>query len=359
MPETQKALPLAGVPVLVTGATGKLGRRLVTALAEKEARVTILTRSPERARLLWPGAPIRCHAADLTDAATLVRGLRGSKVIFHLASHSPAPDEPNIYEASAHWSVTAEGTRNLVEAAVAAGVERLVYLSSVKAMGDAAGAAGRPADESTPARPDTLYGRAKLEAERLILQAGANHPVHTGILRLPMVYGTGGTGNIARMIDAVARRRFPPWPRIQNRRSAIHLEDAVQAALLAACHPRAAGGLFLVTDGEAYSTRWLYERICLALGRSIPGWVLPLGVLSALAAVGSQVEHWTGRAMPLTRTSLSKLTGNAWYSSEKLRRELGFEPRRRLAEEIPRMVRDYLAQDLAKTPEPPGPSPVG
>jgi nucleoside-diphosphate-sugar epimerase len=217
-------------------------------------------------------------------------------------------------------------------------------LGSVKAMGDAAAAGIAPADESTPPAPDTLYGRAKLEAEHLVLRVGVESHLHACVLRLPMVYGLEGAGNIARMIDAVARNRFPPWPRIENRRSAVHVDDAVRAAMLAACHPSADGQVYLVTDGENYSTRWLYERIRIALWRPVPGWTLPLWTLRFAAGIGSAAEHFTGRAVPLTRTGLGKLTGDAWYSSEKIRRELGFEPRHRLAEEIPRLVDAYLAR---------------
>jgi nucleoside-diphosphate-sugar epimerase len=337
---------MQGVRTVVTGATGKVGRRLVGALLRVGAEVAILTRQPAKARELWPAGAVECRAADLTEAASLEPTLAGRDLVFHLASYSPAPGEPDIYEAPLHWPITAGGTRNLVAAAVPAGVRSLIYLSSVKAMGDAAASGAIPADESVAPAPDTLYGRAKLEAERLVLGAGAGHSLHTSVLRLPMVYGLDGEGNIARMIDAIARNRFPPWPRIENRRSAVHVDDAIRAALLAASRSRAAGETYLVTDGEAYSTRWLYEQILIALGRRVPGWTLPLWILKAAAGLGSAAQRVTGRAIPLTRTGLGKLTGNAWYSSEKIRRDLGFEPSHRLAEEIPRMVREYQSVTL-------------
>lgn len=330
-----------GLPVLVTGATGKLGRHLVPALITKGARVTILTRNPDKARTLWPGSQVTCHAGDLGDATSLANALVGVECIFHLASYAPGPNETDIYEAPAHWTVSAEGTRNLVAAALAGGIRRLVYLSSIKVMGDAAGAGTLPADEQTVPRPDSLYGRAKLEAERQVLIEGAGGGLRACVLRLPIVYGLAGQGNIALMIDAVARHRFPPWPRIDNRRSAIHLDDAIRAALLAAWHPRAAGQIFLVTDGKHYSTRWLYEQIQLALGRPLPRWTTPLWVLQFAASLGSLGEILTGRAMPLTLTGLSKLTGNAWFSSAKLRKELGYHTKHTLRGEIPLMVQNY------------------
>ncbi len=328
------------LPVLVTGATGKLGRHLVQDLLAREARVAILTRARARARTLWPGAVVDCREGDLEHPATLGPALEGIALVFHLASYSPAPDEADIYAAPAHWAVSAEGTRHLVAAAGAAGVRRLVYLSSVKVMGDAAGAGSQPATEDTVPAPDTLYGRAKLAAEGEVLAAGQTPGVHACVLRLPMVYGLeGGQGNLGRMIAAVARHRFPPWPRHANRRSAIHVADAVRAALLCAWHPRAAGRLYLVTDGAPYSTRWLYERIRLALGWRVPAWGIPLVVLRALATLGTLGEKFTGRAMPLTLATLEKLTGNAWYSAARIAEELGFQARHQIDETIPLLVR--------------------
>ncbi|HYN76547.1 MAG TPA: NAD-dependent epimerase/dehydratase family protein, partial [Lamprocystis sp. (in: g-proteobacteria)] len=315
---------------------------LVGRLVGAGAQVAILTRDPRRAADLWPGLGIELRRADLTDPSTLRGLLDAIDTVFHLASHSPSPGEPAIYEAPAHWPVTALGTRHLVAAASAGKVRSLVYVSSVMAMGDAAGARGEPADERIEPRPETLYGRAKLAAERSVLAGGSGRPGHAVVVRLPMVYGLDGQGNVARLIDAVARRRFPPWPRIANRRSAIHVDDAVAAVLRAAQAPPAAGQVYLVTDGHAYSTRGLYEQIQAALDRAVPGWSVPLWGLEAVAALGSVAERLAGVAMPLTRAGLSKLTGDAWYCSDKICRELGFAARYSLAQEIPTLVRRYL-----------------
>jgi len=332
---------LNGARVLVTGGTGKLGRQLVSALCDAGARVSALTRSPDTASRLWPATGVDCRYGDLAVPNSLPEALKDIELVFHLASYSPRPDEPDIYEALSHWSVTADGTRHLVDAAVAAGVAGLIYFSSVKAMGDMAGAEGQPADESTPARPETLYGRAKLEAEHGILQAGSNGLLHACVLRLPMVYGLDGAGNLYRMIDAVACGRFPPWPRVTNRRSALHVRDAISAAMLVATDRRAAGQTYLVTDGSEYSTRWIYEQIRLALGLAIPAWTLPLWSWRLAAQVGTAAERLTGKPMPLTTVALSKLAGDAWYGSGKIREELSFVSHHRLDTEIPKMVQAY------------------
>lgn len=329
--------------VLVTGATGKIGRRLVFGLAgaPSHREVSVLTRSPERAVALWPHAQLDYRYGDLTQPDSLATALDGVNLVFHLASHLPRPDETHPYDSPAHWAVTAEGTRHLVDAAMAAGVDRFVYISSVKAMGKGAGADGQPADETTPARPDCRYGRAKLAAEQTVLRAGQSGAIHVCVLRLPMVYGLDEQGNLPRMIDAVARGRFPPWPRMENRRSAVHAADVIRAAMLVSTDHRATGETYLVTDGFEYSTRWLYEQIRAALGRPAPRWTVPIWSLRAAAKLGNIGERLTGKAMPLTTNTLGKLVDDAWYSSRKIREELSFVPNHRLDTEISTIVRAY------------------
>ncbi|SDX39746.1 NAD-dependent epimerase/dehydratase family protein [Thiocapsa roseopersicina] len=332
--------------ILVTGATGKVGRRLVAELLRTGHRVAIVTRSSDVAQTLWPGPGPEIRAADLTNPSSLGSVCDGIDTLFHLASYSPRPDEPDIYEAPSHWPVTAEGTANLMARVAQSGIRRVVYLSSIKAMGDRAGALGRPADESIGPTPDSLYGRAKLAAERSVLELGRATGRHAAVLRLPMVYGLGDSGNIARMVKAVAARRFPPWPRIENHRAAIHVEDAVAAAILVAGRPETAGEVYLVTDGRDYSTRWLYEQSLIALGRPVPRWTVPLPVLRLAAGIGTLGERLTRRRMPLTLDGLGKLTGDAWFSSAKLERALGFRPRLTLESEIPRLVETMRHRNL-------------
>ncbi|KXX66042.1 NAD-dependent epimerase/dehydratase family protein [Marichromatium gracile] len=346
-------------PVLVTGATGRVGRVLVEALLAHGQRVAVVSRAPAVVERLWPGRGVETRRADLARPETLAGVCAGVETLIHLASYAPAADEPDIYEAPGHWTVTAEGTRALMAEARDAGtLRRMLYLSTVKAMGDATGARGHPVgpDEVVPA-PETGYGRAKLIAEGELLASAAALDIPGCVLRLPMVYGLAGEGNLARMIAAVAAHRFPPWPRIDNHRSAVHVEDAVAAVLLAVAHPASTGRTYCVTDGGAYSTRWIYERICRALGRPVPRWTVPLWVLRAAAGAGTLGERLFGRRMPLTLEGLDKLVGDAWFSSATLERELGFRARHRLDEEIEGLVRMVRGGDR-EGPRPPDSSVV-
>ena len=185
-----------------------------------------------------------------------------------------------------------------------------------------------------------VHGRAKLADEGRVL-AAADHGVYACVLRLPVVYGRDNRGNIPRMIEAVDRGRFPPLPEVHNRRSMVHVDDVVRAALLAAGSEAASGKVYLVTDGEVYSGGRIYAAICGALGRVPPRWSVPVGLLRAGAAAGEFAGRVTGRPMPLNRAVLRKLLGSAWYSSGRIVRELGFRPSRTLEDALPEMVAVY------------------
>ena len=297
---------------LVTGASGFIGRRLCAALGEHGEVVAIARRA---AAGPWDEA----HVCDLASTSPPSAALAGVHVVFHLAGRAHVLDERVDNEDAFHRS-NVEATRRVCEAATAAGVRRLVLASTVAAVGEGGDA---PVPEDVPPHPRTAYGRSKLEAEKIVLARMAE-PV---VLRFPLVYGPALKGNLERMIRAVEAGRFPPVPRIENRRSMLHVDDAVQAMWLAATLERASGNVYTVTDGPGYSTRRVYESIRGAIGRPAPGWAIPAGALRALARVGDLAGALTRRRWPFDSTAFEKLFGSAQFESGRIRRELGFEPR--------------------------------
>jgi nucleoside-diphosphate-sugar epimerase len=332
----------AGRPVLVTGGTGFIGRYLVEALVAVGAKVTILARphgeSLQVARRR--SDQVEHRHGDLTDPGSLAGVCDGVDTIFHLAGFAHAEDGSTSLDESPHWRITVEGTQALLDHACAAGVKRLIFVSTVKAMGEGSDAC---LDETSPVKPEDHYGVAKLEAERLVLAAGPRCGVHTAVLRLPMVYGRHNAGNLPRMITAIERGLFPPLPEVNNRRSMVHVEDVIQALLLAAERSIPSGQIYLVTDDNVYSSRRIYESICAALGRRPPAWRVPAWLLWAAGRVGNILRALHLPA-PLTTEALRKLLGSAWYSCEKAKRELGYRPRRKLEDALAEMVADSRAQ---------------
>jgi UDP-glucose 4-epimerase len=316
-----------GAVALVTGGTGFVGRVLCAQLQLAGARVRVV------ARHAGPGPWEQVVTTDLAQAGLPLSALDGVDTVFHLAAEAharaPAPDDPE------HRVVTVGGTRRVLEAAGEAGVRRLVFMSSVKAMGEGG---ERRLDEGCQPRPDSEYGRAKLEAEELVLGAGQRSGMHTAVLRPPLVYGPGWKGNLARMFRSVAAGRFPPLPDTGNRRSMVHVADVAAAAVLAAERPEADGRVYLVCDGAGYSTRRVYEAMCAAAGRAVPRWHVPLGALRAAARVGDVAARVARRRAPFDSEALERLVGSAWYDPTRAQRELGWAPRWTFEEALPEIV---------------------
>jgi UDP-glucose 4-epimerase len=307
--------------VLVTGGTGFVGRRLLEILREHGARVRALARPASAIPAAWEG--VETAPGDLVDAASLARACAGMDTVFHVAgfAHADAADTPEF--AARHWAVNAEGTFNLLDAAVAAGVRRFVFVSSVKAVGEPG---PRCVDERWDAPPATPYGQAKRAAEERVLAVGRETGLHAVNLRPALVYGPGMKGNLPRLIEVVRRGWCPPLPETGNRRSLVHVDDLVQALLLAAAQPAAAGQTYFVTDGQPLSGRELYVILRRALGLSIPRWTLPASVLHGTAGLADGVLWLAGRRDRRARAVLDKLLGWACYDSSRIEQELGYRP---------------------------------
>jgi len=378
--------------VLVTGAAGFIGRRMMAAAQAAGWHVIGLDREvfrtakPDKAALP-PSAtnqPATAHGSPSTDWLTAdltadapIELPAGIDAIIHLAGKAHALAEVAQDEAE-YFRINTEGTRRMLEAAQRAGVRAFVLFSTVKAAGDSGETGNRkpetgnaergtggpecgnqesrngggsgirvhlcssvvstPMDELCSAPPDTPYGQSKRAAEKLVLEGG--HVPHPVVLRPCLVYGPTPKGNLEKMIAAVRRGRFPPLPEVGNKRSMVHVDDVIAAALLAAEHPAAKGQVFIVADNEPFSTRQLFEWICAAAGRKVPRWTMPLWFLRVLGRVGDLIGRLRGRRFVFDSDALAKLTGNAWYTSAKLQRELGWRPRHTLRETMPEVLRE-------------------
>lgn len=321
---------------LIAGATGFIGRKLIDALRSRKVPAYALARDLSKIRAQWPQDDIAGRHGDIAKAETLKDVCAGIHSVFHLASradetHSSETEDP-------HWRVTVEGTRHLLEAAARSGVKRFINVSSVKAMGEGGEVC---LDETSPAMPVSSYGRAKLEAERLVLETGQKHGMHVCNLRLPLVYGRDNRGNIWRMVAAIDNGRFPPLPETGNKRSMVHVDDVIHSLLLAAENPAANGKTYIVTDGRVYSTHEIYVAIRKALGRQPPRFTIPVGLLHVAARIGDTIGKIRGRSFIFNSDVLHKLTGSAWYSCRKIVTELGYQPARFLEDGLREMVDEY------------------
>jgi len=302
--------------VLVTGATGFIGRSLVQRLLERRCRVHAYSRQqpdygPDEGDCL-------AFQGDILDAAALAQACAGVDTIFHLAAYAHV----NQHDEALMRATNVDGTRCLLEAAIAAGVRRIVFFSSALA------------DASRP-EPLTAYGRAKHDAEALLLAASHAGAIEVVCLRPVNVYGLGMKGNLLGMVRLLQRGLFPPLPVPSASLSLVGNRDLCEAALLAAESPRADGQIYTVTDGKTYTMKGLELTIRRALGRPVPGWSMPLPLIWCGAAgveVLSRVLRL--RNAPGLR-SYQALTTDKVFSCEKLQNELGYNPAGSFADELP------------------------
>lgn len=312
--------------ILVTGASGFIGRALCSALlAEGHAvRAGVCRAWP------WASSPFRDHPqlepvhACLETPASLAKACEGVQALVHCAGHAhafPASRADAQKDAKAHALINAQGSAHLVEAATHAKVKRLVFLSSVRAV---AAQGPWPMDETHTHAPTDPYGHAKRAAENALW---ASPTLEGVVLRPVLVYGPGGRGNLERLIRAQRHGWFPGLPETGHTRSFVHLDDLIRAIVLALFHPHAPGHTYIVAHPKAVSGAQLQALILTALGRPSPRWRWPLRVFQTAAALGEALERVLGQGLPLNRTVLERLLGPGAYCSARLSAELGWQAR--------------------------------
>ena len=297
---------LSGRRVLVTGATGPLGRRMVERLTGKVARLRVLLRNPSTG--FSPQTEI--FQGDLSSAQSLVGVAEGCDTLIHLASYSPLLTDPDPENHSGHIEITTKGTKHLLEALRTSEIQRIVFAGSVRSLASAA--------------EMSVYGQAKRDAEQSIFDYASQRGIHASVVRFPAFYGDPELGAISAMTRAISSGRFPPIPEFGNRRSFIHMDDAVSALLDVVSTDAASGKGFVATDGESYSTRDLYAGILHSLGRTPPNWTIPRPVFGLLARVGDVGEFWLRRPLPFNSQVLRKLSESYWFDDQEIRQVTGY-----------------------------------
>jgi UDP-glucose 4-epimerase len=307
--------------ILVTGATGAVGPRVVAALHDAGYRIrTLSIDSPPDG--VWPEG-VEARIGDITDPATVQSAMQGVEGVIHLAAllHivNPPPELREKYE-----RINVGGTAVVVEAARQAGVGRLVFFSTIAVYGASGGGI---LTEDSPTNPDSFYARTKLDAERIVLAARREDGKPLGtVLRLGAVYGARIKGNYQRLLRALARGRFLPIGSGENRRTLVYDRDVAGAALLALEHPNAAGKVFNVSDGEFHTLNAIISAMCEALDRKPSRVSLPVGPVRFAAGIVEDAARLTGFSPPIVRATIDKYTEDIAVDSRRIQKELGFVP---------------------------------
>lgn len=308
--------------VLVTGATGAIGPRIVDALHQSGHAVRALSIDAPAEGMFPEG--VECLRGDITDPETVEAAMNGVDAVVHMAAllHIIDPTQEMLGE---YERINVHGTSTVVGAAVKAGVRRIVFFSTIAVYGRSD---GQKLDEQSPARPETIYARTKLAAEEIVLHAkgGDGRPLGV-VLRLGAVYGSRIKGNYKRFVHALHRRWFVPIGPGLNRRTLVYDKDVGLAASCAVTQPALEGRVFNVTDGSLHTLQEIIRCICFALGRTPPRLYVPVVVARGLVAVVEKAFRSCGMKSPVSQETIDKYTEDSAVDGGLFQKEAGFVPR--------------------------------
>jgi nucleoside-diphosphate-sugar epimerase len=320
---------MIGIPalpprVLITGANGFIGGHLQRVLVARGFEC----RGAVRRATAADGAR-SCVVGEIGPSTDWRTALDGVDMVVHLAARAHVLRELAVDPSAEFMRVNAEGTAALATAAAAAGVRRFVYVSSIGVLGNQSGDQGFTAD-SVP-RPHNAYARSKLAGETAA-RALAKAPFEVVVLRLPLVYGDGVRANFLRLLRWVDRQWPLPLGAVHNRRSLLSVWNLCEFIANVLRNPAAAGGTFLVSDGEDLSTPDLIRRIGSAMERRVRLPPVPVPLLQLFGRLlGRQGE-------------IGQLCGSLTLDTTYTRTTLRWAPAVSVDEALERTVRWYLTE---------------
>ena len=323
--------------VLVTGASGMLGRGVARALADRGDRVTVLQRRPA-------GLGLPEMLTDISDVAAVRTAVGNQDAVIHLAAKVNVVGPEADYE-----RINVHGTRSVVNACLTAGVRRLVQVSSPSVAHAGSSLIGHGADPADPVAARGPYARSKAAAELIALDADSGELAVVAV-RPHVVWGPGDTQLVARVVDRARRGRLPIIGSGAALVDTTYVDNAVEALIAALDHcEHARGRALVVTNGEPRPVAELIAAICRAAGVPEPSWRVPVGLARA---GGTAVESlWTltqglrrGRTdddPPLTRFLVEQLSTAHWFDQRLARQVLQWQPRVSLDEGFAELQRWY------------------
>jgi nucleoside-diphosphate-sugar epimerase len=308
----------SGDKILVTGATGFVGRAVLNGLLNAGSRVVAAVRNANiKTESMYNSGAISWIAVGNIDGRTCWKhAVADVKTVVHCAARAHVMRDQSADARLAYHEVNVDGTLQLAQEASAAGVERFVFLSSIKVNGEST-LIGQPFTESSLIIPQDGYGQSKAEAERCLMVLGKETGMEIVIIRLPLVVGPGVKGNLGNLLRFVEHGIPLPLGAVNNQRSLISLDNLVGFVVLCSERdksPNASNQVFLVSDGEDVSTTTLLRKAAQASGRTSRLLPVPVTLLRAAATVFGK------RAIAI------RLLGNLQIDATKAYRLLGWRP---------------------------------
>ncbi|MDG2140275.1 MAG: NAD-dependent epimerase/dehydratase family protein [Gammaproteobacteria bacterium] len=317
--------------ILVTGATGFIGKHLVPHLLDVGGELRLLARNKRSADFFsHPG--IETNFGDLKDRESLLSACEGVDVIVHLAGSAHTS---NIGHSSSR-KINVDGTKTLLSAAVQNKVKRFILISSSLA-----------SRQNLETKNHTKYGVNKLDAEKIVLDAHRAGKINGTVLRPVNVYGYGMRGNLASLISLIQRGLMPPLPSLDTKISLIGVDDLSQAIVLAIVSREASGNIYSLTDGQQYLINDVEKEIYRVIGRKIPSWKIPRLLLYIginLIGLAGRTLGALGVRIPILSSISSRtyenLVNENLFDNSQACAELGFKPTTTFFGSLPDIVSD-------------------
>jgi len=322
--------------VLVTGATGFIGRPLVERLTDDGHHVRALVRPQTSAKWLDP-LGVKVVRGDIGDASAVERVVGKCEIVFHLAAKTEAAGLLSRQDVQV---ANIQGAENVARAAVRAGVERLVFCSSVAVYGRIA--KNQLIDEDTEINPDSPYGESKVLGEQVVLSARQRSGLPVVVARISTVWGPGTTSWLG-LFRSIASGHFRPIGKGTNHHHVADVSDVVEGLLLCGFVKGIEGRTYILAGSESMQLRELVKMIGEEVGVTRLPANLPAAPLHIYRVLDRMAVALIGRKLPRA-DRLALFLGDRTFDITRARQELGYVPRVRTKDTIRRMTEWFRVQ---------------
>lgn len=324
---------------LVTGASGFVGGHLVRHLISCGIHVRALVRRKESAATLEAlGAEVLI--GDLESKESLSAAVAGVSGVYHIAAIfrvAGVPDE-------VYTRVNVEGTRHLLECAIAANVKRFIHCSTIGVLGDVG---NRPADENTPYSPGDIYQESKVAGEKLVLEYFSRGSIQGVVIRPAMVYGPGDM-RMLKLFKMIANGTFFY---VGNGKELVHfidVRDLVRAFHSAMNHAELNAETYIIAGAQAIELKNAVKMIAEIMGVPVPKIHLPVKPLQWLGSICEAICKPLGIEPPIFRRRVDFFTKSRSFATMKASNDLGFKPAKNLEEELRDSIEWYIEHGYIK-----------
>lgn len=322
---------------VVTGAAGEVGFQIVKLLCQQGWRVRAMVRA-ESSRAELMSLPVEIVQADLRDQDSLEAAFQGAYGVFHIAA---VYREAGLQDET-FFDVNSRGTERVFQAAIKAGVKRVVHCSTGGVLGDIQ---DPPGSHLTPYNPGDVYQRSKVEAEKIALSYFKSGKMRGAVIRPAMVYGPGDTRHL-KLFRMIARGTFFYVGKGDKFVHFIDIRDLARGFMLAMEHEEVNGEIYHIAGAQPMTLKQAVDTIASYLEVKRPCVHLPKRLLQLIGSACELICKPLGINPPIYRRRVDFFTKARFFDTEKARREIGFKPAQSFEQEIRDAVAWYRERGL-------------